>query len=362
MFDIENYMTEHKHEALIECSDPESGLHGWIALHNTSLGPGLGGIRLWRYDTSDEALRDVLRLSKGMTYKASVAGLPLGGAKAVIMADGTEGNSIVRKTRLRALGGFVQTLQGQYIAAEDVGTTTADILTIKEITNHVVGLPLEAGGSGDPSPMTALGVFEGQRALLEDVLKVERFKDIRVNIQGLGKVGMNLAALLVQAGAHVIATDIRHENRKTAEEKLGIQTVEPDAIYDIESEIFSPCALGGIINDRTLPRLKCKIVAGSANNQLEDTRHGEMLFDKGITYGVDYVINAGGLINVSHELRGYVKEDARIQVAKIHDTIKQMMAISRKNRISEEQAAHFMAMERLLHAPLLKGPSVFLQR
>jgi leucine dehydrogenase len=290
-----------------------------------------------------------------MTYKAAVAGLFLGGAKAVILADGREQNPVVRKARLRALGSFVESLDGHYIAAEDVGTTTADILTMREITRHVVGLPSEAGGSGDPSQMTAFGVFEGQRAMCQDVLSVDSFKDIRVTVQGLGKVGMNLAARLVTAGARVIATDIRSENRRLAEEQLGIQTVEPDTIYDRECEIFAPCALGGIINDSTLPRLKCKIVAGSANNQLEDPRHGNMLADKGIAYAVDFVINAGGLINVAHELRGYVKEEALAQAAKIYETVKHMLTIARRGGISEEQAAHQMAMERLQFDQLPAG-------
>ena len=347
MLDVTNYMAEHEHEELVTSFDRQTGLRALIALHNTTLGPGLGGTRLWRYDSTEDATRDVLRLSEGMTYKAAVAGLPLGGGKSVILADGKEQDPQVRAARLLAFGRAIDKLNGRYIAAEDVGTTTADILTVRGATKHVVGLPAEAGGSGDPSPVTAYGVVAGLRALAEEVLHIDSFKDVRVGIQGLGKVGMSLASRLVSAGATVVAADIRPEVCREAGEKLGLEIVQPDAIYDVECDIFAPCALGGVLNDRTLPRLKCKIVAGSANNQLEEPRHGEALREMGITYGVDYVINAGGLINVAHELQGYDENKAMAQAGQIYDTIKRMLALARSKGISELRAAREMALERL---------------
>ncbi len=347
MLDVTNYMVEHEHEELVTCYDRTSGLRALVALHDTTLGPGLGGTRLWRYESGEAAMLDVLRLSEGMTYKAAVAGLPLGGGKSVIMADGKEQDPQVRTARLHAFGRMVERMGGRYIAAEDVGTTTADILTVRGMTKHVAGLPAEVGGSGDPSPVTAYGVIEGFRALVQEVLRTDSFKDVRVSIQGLGKVGMSLASRLVSAGAIVVTTDIRPEISRQAAEQLGVEVVQPDAIYDVECEIFAPCALGGVINDQTLSRLKCKIVAGSANNQLEEARHGEALHQSGVVYAVDYVINAGGLINVAHELQGYNEEKAMAQAGQIYDTVKRMLALAHREGISEVRAARHMALERL---------------
>jgi len=347
MLDTVNYMVEHEHEQLLTCFDRPSGLRALIAVHNTTLGPSLGGTRIWKYENGEAATFDVLRLSEGMTYKAAVAGLSLGGGKSVIMADGKEQDPQVRTARLQAFGRMVDSLAGRYIAAEDVGSTTADILTVRGTTKHVVGLPVEAGGSGDPSPVTAYGVMEGLRALVEEVLHVDQFKDVRVAIQGLGKVGMSLASRLVEAGATVVATDISAETCRRAKEELGIEIVTPEAIYDVECEIFAPCALGGVINDQTLPRIKCKMVAGSANNQLLDLRHGEALREMGITYAVDYVINAGGLINVANELDGYDQEKALAQAGQIYQTIKRLLTLAQSQGISEVRAARHMALERL---------------
>jgi leucine dehydrogenase len=347
MLDVTNYMVEHGHEELVTYHDRASGLRALIAIHNTTLGPSLGGTRLWRYESSEAAMLDVLRLSEGMTYKAAVAGLPLGGGKSVIMADGKEQDPQVRTARLKAFGLMVERMNGRYIAAEDVGTTTDDILTVRGITKHVAGLPSEVGGSGDPSPVTAYGVTEGLRALVQEVLRTDSFKDVRVAIQGLGKVGTSLASRLVAEGARVVATDIRPETCRKAAEQLGVEIVQPEEIYDVECEIFAPCALGGVINDQTLSRLKCKIVAGSANNQLEEERHGEALHASGVVYAVDYVINAGGLINVAHELQGYNKEKAMAQAGQIYQTVKRMLALARREGISEERAAGQMALERL---------------
>ncbi|MBV6450867.1 MAG: Leucine dehydrogenase [Anaerolineales bacterium] len=347
MLDVTNYMAEHGHEELVTYHDRESGLRALIAVHNTTLGPSLGGTRLWRYENSEAAMLDVLRLSEGMTYKAAVAGLHLGGGKSVIMADGKEQDPQVRAARLKAFGIMVERMGGRYIAAEDVGTTTSDILTVRGETKHVAGLPPEVGGSGDPSPVTAFGVMQGLHAVVQETLRTDSFKGVRVSIQGLGKVGMSLASRLVAEGALVKATDIRSENCRQAAEQFGVEIVQPEAIYDVECDIFAPCALGGVINDQTLPRLKCKIIAGSANNQLEDDRHGEALYQSGIVYAVDYVINAGGLINVAHELHGYNEEKAMAQAGQIFHTVKKMLALARTEGVSEVRAAHQMAQDRL---------------
>ncbi len=338
MFDLMQYMANHQHEQLAVCFDNATGLRAIIALHNTTLGPGLGGTRIWPYKTSEAAIRDVLRLSEAMTYKAAVAGLPLGGGKAVILADGKEKNPTLRAARFRTFGCFVESLKGRYIAAEDVGTNPTDIAQIKLTTSHAVGIPIEEGGSGDPSPMTAFGVMEGIKALTEEVLGTDNLMGIRVAIQGLGKVGMSLAEYLVKAGAIVIGTDIFPEVVKKVKTKLNIEVVQPEAIYDVRCDIFAPCALGGVINDRTISRLSCKIVAGCANNQLEDERHGGALQERGIIYAVDYVINAGGLINVAQELNGYDEVKARKKAAGIYHTVKRMLTIASREGITTQCA------------------------
>jgi leucine dehydrogenase len=352
-------MTEHGHEQLVTCFDCATGLRALIALHDTRLGPALGGTRLWPYESGEAAVMDVLRLSEGMTYKAAVAGLPLGGGKSVILGDGRERNQGLRAQRLQAFGRMVDSLSGRYIAAEDVGTTPMDMVEMKQSTRHVVGLPLEAGGSGDPSPMTAYGVMEALRTLVAAVLHTDRLADVRVSVQGLGKVGIHLAARLISAGAHVVATDIRREACENARSRLGVEIVEPEAIYDLACDIYAPCALGGVINDRTLPRLRCRIIAGSANNQLEDDRHGEALHEMGIVYGVDYVVNAGGLINVAQELEGYDEERARERTALISHTVRRMLELARAQGISENRAARRLALERLKSAiaPAARGGS-----
>jgi leucine dehydrogenase len=347
MHDIFDYMAQHKHERLCLTSDSISGLQAVIALHNTIRGPALGGARLWQYDSEEAAIRDALRLSEAMTYKAAVAGLPLGGGKAVILADGKEQEPGLRAARFRAFGRFVESLGGRYITAPDVGTTSADMATIKGVTGHVAGYPVEMGGSGDPAPMTAFGVLQGMRALAEEVLGIRSLLNVRVAIQGLGSVGMNLAKLLVAEGAVVIGTDIRPEVVRQARMDLPMEAVAPEAIYEVPAAIFAPCALGGVLNDRTIGLLPCQIVAGAANNQLEDDRHAEMLQQRGIVYGVDYVLNAGGVINVAQELEGYDYQKARQKVAHIYETVKRMLAISQAEQVSTLAAARQMAAEAL---------------
>lgn len=353
MFKVEEfnpmaYAVEHGHEQFVFNYDKETGLRALIAVHSTILGPSLGGTRMWHYDTYQEAALDVLRLSEGMTYKAAVAGLPLGGGKAVIMTDGKENDPAIRAARFRAFGRFVESLNGRYITAEDVGTKPGDMLEIMQSTEYVSGRPMDRGGSGDPSPMTAFGVLQGIHAAAESTFGVDSLKGVRVAIQGLGKVGMALAEMLVQEGAHVIGTDIREETMREARERLGITTVIGDEIYSLNADIFAPCALGAIINDETLPKLKCKIIAGAANNQLEDIdRHSIALDELGIVYAVDYVINAGGLINVASELTGYDEEAARAKTANIYHTIHRMLKMAKDEGITTQKASERMAREAL---------------
>ncbi len=347
MQSIFDSMMQHKHEKVCLATDSVSGLRAVIALHNTVRGPTLGGVRLWQYDSEEGAIQDALRLSEAMTFKAAVVGIPFRGGKAVILADGKEQEPDIRTARLRAFGRFVESLGGCYIAAPDVGISPADMAQIKAVTGHVVCCPVELGGSGDPAPMTAYGVLQGLQALAEEALGVSSLIGIRVAIQGLGNVGMNLARMLIAEGAVVIGTDIRPEANRQASMQLPIEIVNPEAIYDVPAAIFAPCALGGILSDRTIGRLSCQIIAGAANNQLEDDRHAELLRQRGIVYGVDYVLNAGGLINAAQEIEGYNYQKARQRVAGIYDTVKRMLAISKAEQVSTLSAARQMAASAL---------------
>lgn len=347
MFDYMDYLTQHGHEQLVFNHDKETGLRAIIAIHSTRLGPGLGGTRLWKYPDTDAAVLDVLRLSEGMTYKAAAAGLSLGGAKAVIMADGKESDPALREARFKAFGRFIDSLSGRYITAEDVGTTMQDMVNIRTSTQHVTGLPLSEGGSGDPSPMTAVGVLHGIRAAVAATFKTNDLSGLTVSIQGLGKVGYALAELLLDAGCTVYGTDINDDVLQQARQ-IGIKTVGLDEIYDVDADIFAPCALGAVLNDETIPRLKCKVIAGSANNQLKDIdRHSDQLSERGITYIVDYVVNAGGLINVAHEITGYDEAAARQRTAGIYDTVCEMLELAKSEHITTDDAAMRIVRSRL---------------
>lgn len=357
-FDHVSYMEQHGHEELATYIDRETGLRAMIALHDTTLGPGLGGTRMWRYESSAAALLDVLRLSEGMTYKAAVAGLPLGGAKAVILADGgEERDPELRAERLRAYGRIVESLGGRYITAEDVGTSPADMRQIRTATQHVAGTPREEGGCGDPSPTTAFGVVRGMQALAEDVLGRPSLEGVRVAVQGLGHVGMSLVEqLLRDHGAVVAAADVRPAVAREARERFtadsGFSLVAPDAIHSQECDIFAPCALGAVLNPVTIPQLRCRIVAGAANNQLADEDcDGELLRRRGIEYAVDYVINAGGLIHVMQDVQARgAWSDAdeaavRSRAAGIYDTVKRVRNRARAEDILPHQAARAIARE-----------------
>jgi leucine dehydrogenase len=338
-------MREHGHEQLIFCSDKKSKLRALIAIHDTSLGPALGGCRMWPYKTEDEAIQDALRLARGMTYKSAAAGSNYGGGKSVVWGDSARDKT---ETLFRALGRFVQTLDGRFITGTDVGTSSTDFIWARAETKYVVALPEEFGGSGDTSIITAYGVWHGIRACARFALGAESLAGRTVAVQGLGKVGHKLVEHLCEEGAHVTVTDI--DPAKVASVRAahpGVAAVAPDAIYDVDCEIYSPNALGATINDQTLPRLKCRIVAGGANNQLAELRHGDALHERGILYAPDYVINGGGAIQAAEELGGFNRDRALRRAAGIHGTLLRIFAIARDRGIPTYRAADVMAEERI---------------
>jgi leucine dehydrogenase len=342
--DLFRGMAEMGHERLVFCSNPEVGLQAVIAIHSTVLGPGLGGVRMWPYASTDEAVTDVLRLSRGMTYKAAATGINLGGGKAVIVGDPKRDKT---EALLRAFGRFVESLGGAYITAEDVGTDTDDMDRIAVETRWVTGVSPEHGGAGDPSPVTAFGVLQGIRATAQRLWGAPTLAGRTVAIQGLGSVGGYLAGFLRDEGAKLFGCDIDAEALARAEE-LGVEVVPADEIYDVDCDVFAPCALGAILNDRTIPRLRVQAVAGGANNQLEDIdRHGRELAARGILYAPDFVINAGGLVNVYNELIGYHKDRAMRMARGIFDNVLRAYAIAERDGVAPSEAGERMAEERL---------------
>src|ERR671933_1781340 len=295
-------LAEYRYEQLVFCHDNATGLRCIIAIHDTTLGPALGGCRMWPYETEEEAVVDALRLARGMTYKAAASGLNLGGGKSVIFGDPDKDKS---EALFRSFGRYIETLGGRYIVAEDVGTSTEDANFIRVETSHVVGVDVTRGGSGDPSPLTALGVLQGMRACVEEVFGTTSLEGRGVAVQGVGHVGYHLCRLLHEEGARLMVTDLEAEAVGRVVREFGAKPVEPDEILSMPCDIFAPCALGAVVNDKSLPELQCPIIAGSANNILLEARHGAALAERGILYAPDYVINAGGLINVADELEGY---------------------------------------------------------
>lgn len=333
------------HEQVVFCRKDEVGLKAIIAIHDTTLGPALGGCRFYDYASEADALRDVLRLSRGMTYKASCAGLNLGGGKAVII-----GNPRTDKSEglLRAFGQFVDSLGGRYITAEDSGTAVADMDLIRQESNHVCGVSKFAGGSGDPSPVTAWGVFHGVRAAVDEVYGSPDLEGRRVAVQGVGNVGMHLVRYLHEVGAHTVVTDVDDERLQQCADEFGSEVVGLDAIYDADVDVFAPCAMGAILNSNTIPRLKAKVVAGGANNQLDEIQaHGKMLQDRGILYAPDYVINAGGLINVYAEIKHMPREKALRDAESIFHTLKRIFRLAKERGITEAQASNLVAEDRI---------------
>ena len=302
------------HEQVVFASEPKSGLRAIIAVHNTNLGPAMGGCRMWSYATEDEAVRDVLRLSRGMTYKNAVAGLPIGGGKSVII-----GNSKTDKTPalFEALGEALERLNGRYVTAEDVGTSPADMANVANKTRFVAGL----GDRGDPSPFTALGCFVGAQAAVKHHFKRDNFDGLTVALQGLGHVGYDYARRLHEAGAKLIVADIDQHSLQRAQAEFGAQVVDVNAIYDVDADIYAPCALGATLNPNTLSRLKAKIIAGGANNQLATPDIGEALRQKGVLYAPDFVINAGGIIKVCYEYLNTPEDGMDAHVRQIGETL-----------------------------------------
>lgn len=331
------------HEQVIFCYDEPSGLKAIIAIHNTSRGPALGGCRFWAYASEADALIDVLRLSKGMTYKAALANINHGGGKAVVIGDAASDKT---PEKLRALGRFIERLNGLYVTGEDVGTNSHDMNIIYETTKHVRGRDIEKGGGGDPSPFTALGVLTGIKACVKYQQGRDDIAGIRVAIQGLGHVGMSLAKLLSNEGASLVVADINQAQLDWAATSLGAQVVSTLEIYSADVDVFAPCALGGVLNDETIPILKAKIVAGSANNQLREHFHSDMLEKRRILYAPDYVINAGGLINVAFEGPGYDINVVTEHVGRIHDTLLEIFETAQKENITTSEASDRIAYAR----------------
>lgn len=340
------------HEQVIYCSNKECGLKAIIAIHNTALGPALGGTRMWNYSSEDLALRDVLRLSRGMTYKAAMAGLNLGGGKAVIIGDSATQKN---EQMFRCFGRYVDGLAGRYITAEDVGTDVRDMEYVRMETKYVTGISKAIGGSGDPSPVTAYGVYVGIKACAKEKWGNDSLKGRKIAVQGAGQVARYLCEHLYNEGAEIFLTDIVEEKIKRALETVKATVVKPEDIYDVDAEIFAPTALGAIINDKTIPKFKFQIIAGGANNQLEDEdKHGKALLDKGIIYAPDYVINAGGLINVANELEGYRQDRAMKQAEGIYDSIARILQISKNEKIPAHSASNKIAEERIKQIGKLK--------
>ncbi|MET4562418.1 Leu/Phe/Val dehydrogenase [Lysinibacillus parviboronicapiens] len=354
--EIFKYMEKYDYEQLVFCQDEASGLKAIIAIHDTTLGPALGGARMWTYATEENAIEDALRLARGMTYKNAAAGLNLGGGKTVIIGDPfTDKN----EEMFRALGRFIQGLNGRYITAEDVGTTVTDMDLIHEETNYVTGISPAFGSSGNPSPVTAYGVYRGMKAAAKEAFGSEMLDGRTIAVQGLGNVAYKLCEYLHNEGAKLVVTDINQAAIDRVVNDFGAVAVAPEEIYSQDVDIFSPCALGAILNDDTIPQLKAKVIAGSANNQLQDSRHGDYLHELGIAYAPDYVINAGGVINVADELYGYNRERAMKRVDGIYDSIERIFAISKRDGVPTYVAANRLAEERI--ARVAKSRSQFLK-
>lgn len=351
--DLFEMMFRRGHEQLSFWSEPETGYKGIIAVHDTTLGPALGGTRFWNYRSEEEAIIDVLRLSRGMTYKAAITGLDLGGGKSVILGDNRTPH---REAVFRAHGRAVNALGGRYITAEDVGTSVHDMEFVRKETAHVVGL---LGRSGDPSPVTAYGVYAGIKACAQERWQNSSLEGKHVAVQGLGNVGLNLCKYVAEEGVQLTVTDIRADRISEVQRILpAAKAVAPDEIYAVDADIFAPCALGAVINDDTLKVLKAEIIAGAANNQLGQGRHGEELHRRGIVYAPDYVINAGGLVNVYGELKGWDVERGKKQAWAVYDTLLRIFKLSREENLPANAAADRVARQRLDEARRVRGNGV----
>lgn len=330
------------HEQIVFCNDKETGLKAIIGIHNTTLGPSLGGTRMWKYNNVAEALQDVLRLSRGMTYKSAITGLELGGGKAVIIGDAKTDKT---DDLMRKFGEFVHSLRGRYITAEDVGMETRDMDVIREVTPYVTGISKEKGGSGNPSPITAYGVYMGMKAASKYKFGTDNLEGKTILIQGVGHVGETLVELTAKEGAKVIINDINKEQLERVGNKYGVQVYSDLDIYGLDVDIYAPCALGATINNDTVNRLKARIIAGAANNQLQDEiKHGIILRERGILYAPDFLINAGGIINVYAELVGYDRNEIKRKTENIYDTTIKIFEYADRKNIATHQAALNIAL------------------
>ncbi|GGH03178.1 leucine dehydrogenase [Polaribacter pacificus] len=333
------------HEQIVFCNDEDTGLKAIIGIHNTVLGPALGGTRMWSYNSEWDALNDVLRLSRGMTFKSAITGLNLGGGKAVIIGDAkTQKNDDL----MRRFGQFVDSLSGKYITAEDVGMETRDMDVIREVTPHVTGISESKGGSGNPSPITAYGVYMGMKAAAKYQFGTDNLAGKKVLVQGVGHVGETLVKHITDEGGQVVINDINLPRLEELSKKYGANVVLGNDIYGLDVDIYAPCALGATINDATIHQLKAKVIAGAANNQLADeVKHGMLLKEKGIAYAPDFLINAGGIINVYAELEGYGKDEIIRKTENIYNTTLDIFALSEKESISTHRAAFNIAQNRI---------------
>lgn len=332
------------HEEVVFINDSDSGLKAIIAIHNRTLGPALGGCRMWNYQSEEEALTDVLRLSRGMTYKAAIADVKLGGGKCVILGD----NKTMKTPELmRAMGKAINRLNGSYITGPDIGTGVEDMTTIHEVSKYVIGVAEEEGGYGDPSTSTAMGVFVGTKAAAFHKWGSNDLTGIRVIVQGLGHVGWNLCRLLADAGAEILVSDLDTAKTQRAAAEFGAQVLEADKVYDAEADVFSPCAFGAVINDDTLARLKVEIISGGANNQLHRDHHGKELFEKGVIYLPDYVVNGGGLVQVAAEWFKEPESVYKPNIEKIYDTCLEILNRSQSEGIETNKAADLIAEDRI---------------
>ncbi len=338
-------MSAFDHEQLVFCQDKETGLRSIIAIHNTVLGPAVGGTRMWAYGNEEDAITDALRLSRGMTYKNALAGLNIGGGKAVIIGDARKQKT---EALMRRFGKFVNSLGGKYITAEDVGISTKDMEYVRQQTTHVVGLPEYLGGSGDPSPVTAYGVYMGMKASNKEVTGSDSLAGKRIVVQGVGHVGEYLVEYLVKENADVTICDIYEDRVRDVVKKYNVKAVNPQDVYDVPMDIYSPCALGATINDDTLNKIGCSIICGAANNQLKDEKiHGVEVLNKGILYAPDYLVNAGGIINCYWEIVGYNRNAALAQAEGIYNTALNIFSKSKEEKIPTYLAANQLAEARI---------------
>jgi leucine dehydrogenase len=345
--DLFGHMATYDYGEVHVCRDQASGLRAIVAVHDTRLGPSLGGCRFLHYERDEDALVDALRLARGMTYKAAITGIEHGGGKSVLLRPR---GHFDRVALFRAFGRFIENLGGHYITAEDSGTSLEDMEIIRSVTKHVTGVSPDNGGSGDPSPFTALGVRRGIEACVKHHMGRDDLQGLHVAVQGIGHVGYHLCRELHEKGVRLTVADVDPLKAERANREFNASVVPIEKIFDVECDVLAPCALGSALNDGTIPRLRCKIVAGAANNQLAEPRHGDSLYQRGILYAPDYAINAGGLVNVAQEVKGYDANVARDKTLKIYDTILEICERSKTLQLPTYRVADTIVEERLARA------------